>query len=209
VTHVVYGDTVDAQLPDGGLVRVRLIGIDTPERGECGFDQASAYMESIALGRTVSLVPDPTQAAIDRFGRSLLYVGRDNGLDVGLQMVRAGWATVFVDGADFQRIDAYLEAEGAAGGGVWRRCDGDFHRSLADEQRDSAEHFVDRYYARVSNRRFRAAWGMLSCRVRRDFGSFRTWKAGHRRSLGVSLLANSARLSREGGGQRPASLTRP
>jgi endonuclease YncB( thermonuclease family) len=51
VTHVVDGDTVDAGLPDGSLVRVRLIGIDTPERGECGFDQASEYMESIALGR--------------------------------------------------------------------------------------------------------------------------------------------------------------
>ena len=71
VTHVVDGDTVDAQLPDGNVVRVRLIGIDAPERGECGSERATEYMESIALDQQVALVADPTQPAVDAFGRSL------------------------------------------------------------------------------------------------------------------------------------------
>ena len=58
---------------------MRLIGIDTPERGECGTDEATAYMEQLALGRTVNLVSDPTQDAVDRFGRWLFYVDRDEG----------------------------------------------------------------------------------------------------------------------------------
>ena len=162
------------------------------------YSESSVEAAFPALGRVDPDHLDPHPPSIgqpSRFGRSLFYLDRDDALDVGLQMVRAGWATVFTDEVDFQRIDAYLEAEGTARGGAWRRCDGDFHRSRVEEQRDSAEHFIDRYYASVSNERFRAAWGMLSRRVRRGLGSFRTWKAGHRRSLGVSLLANSARLS--------------
>jgi endonuclease YncB( thermonuclease family) len=64
VTSGVDGDTVDAQVSGGPALRVRLIGIDTPERGECGTDQATAYMEQLALGRNVTLVSDPTQDAL-------------------------------------------------------------------------------------------------------------------------------------------------
>jgi micrococcal nuclease len=96
VTSVVDGDTVDAQVEGGPALRVRLIGIDTPETGECGTDQATAYMEKLVLGRNVTLVSDPTQDRLDSFGRSLFYVDREEGLDVGREMVRAGWAEVFV-----------------------------------------------------------------------------------------------------------------
>jgi endonuclease YncB( thermonuclease family) len=201
VTGVVDGGTVDAQLADGRALRVRLIGIDTPERGECGTDQATAYMEQLALGRNVTLVSDPTQGATDRFGRSLFYIDRDDGLDVGLEMVRSGWAEVFLVGSDFQRVSAYLDAEDEAARidrGVWTRCDGDFHFSRADELRErrfSAVDFMGRYYRRVSNRQFQTAWGMLGRRVRRELGPFRRWKAGHRRSLGASVLSARARLS--------------
>ena len=116
VTEVVDGDTVDAQLGDGSTLRVRLIGIDTPERGECGTDGATAYMEQIVLGRSVLLVGDPTQDAIDGFGRSLFYIDRDDGLDVGQEMIRAGWAEVYVFDSDFQRLSAYLDAESDADG---------------------------------------------------------------------------------------------
>jgi endonuclease YncB( thermonuclease family) len=61
VTSVIDGDTVEAQVAGGPALRVRLIGIDTPERGECGTDQATAYMEQLAVGRHVTLVSDPTQ----------------------------------------------------------------------------------------------------------------------------------------------------
>src|SRR5437867_2372893 len=37
VTHVVDGDTVDIRTTAGRQARIRLIGIDTPERGECNF----------------------------------------------------------------------------------------------------------------------------------------------------------------------------
>ena len=163
VTHVVDGDTLDVQLAAGGAVRVRLIGIDTPEIGECGYDQASAHMASIAAGRSVTLVGDPTQDAIDRYGRSLYYVDRDDGLDLGLEMIRAGLAEVYVYDANFQRrLGPYVEAETnaiTADRGVWGSCDG-VHSppreqpSEADLREAAAVAFVRRYYRRVSNDKF-------------------------------------------------------
>src|SRR5687767_11878384 len=90
VTRVIDGDTIDVLLADGRTVAVRLIGIDTPERGECGTDEATSYMEQLVSGRAINLISDPTQDAVDRFGRSLYYVDRDDGLDVGQEMIRAG-----------------------------------------------------------------------------------------------------------------------
>jgi endonuclease YncB( thermonuclease family) len=201
VTDVVDGDTVDAQLASGPTLRVRLIGIDAPDPGDCGADSATAALEQLVLGRTVTLVTDPTQGAVDESGRSLFYVDRDDGLDSGLEMLRAGWAQVFADDVPYQRVVQYRAAEREAAGverGVWARCAGDFHRSREDqlrELRSSAVAFMRSYYRRVSNRRFVAAWSMLGRRVRRDIGPFRAWRAGHRGSLGASVRSARARLS--------------
>jgi endonuclease YncB( thermonuclease family) len=198
VTRVVDGDTLDAQLNNASVVRVQLIGIDAPEPGDCGGEDATVYLEQLALGRNVTLVNDPSLEDFESPGaRPLFYVDRDDGRDLGLEMVRAGWADIWFL-SDFQRSSAYLpaaaEAERARNA-VWGRCGGDFHLNVAEERRASAKLFMDVYYARVSGRRFRAAWGMLGRRVRRAFGSFQTWKAGYRRSLGVSLPGVRGRLS--------------
>src|SRR5688572_19252462 len=158
-------------------------------------------MEQLTLGRSVNLAGDPTQDAVDRFGRSLFYVDRDDGLDIGQEMIRAGWADVFVFERDFQRVSSYRDAADDAefsNRGVWPLCGGDFHFSRADELRErrlSAVEFVDDYYRSITRRRFVTAWGMLAARQRRQIGPFRRWKAGHRRTLGVSVLASRARLS--------------
>lgn len=201
VSRVIDGDTIETVLADGRPVTVRLIGIDTPEQGDCGTDQATAHMEQLALDRHVTLVSDPSQDAVDRFGRSLYYVDRDDGLDLGQEMVRAGWADVFFLDQDFQRLPSYRAARSEArdsGAGVWGRCDGDFHRTRADELRErrlSAVAFMRRYYRRISNRQFAAAWGMLARPLRRKFGPFTNWRAGYRRSLGTSVRSAHARLS--------------
>jgi endonuclease YncB( thermonuclease family) len=209
VSHVVDGDTLDAQLMDGSVVRVRLVGIDTPEVGACGSDRATAALERIVLGRAVTLVSDPTQGAQDQFGRSLFYVDRDDGLDAGRELLRAGWAEVLVVGNGFERVNEYHSAARQAarsGGGVHARCGGDFSRSREDERRErslSAAAFVRSYYGHVSGRRFAAAWGMLGRPVRRGLGSFRAWRSGYRRSLGASVRSARARLS---GGRAVVSL---
>jgi micrococcal nuclease len=207
VSRVIDGDTLVARLADNSEVTVRLIGIDSPETVkpatpvECGGQQASDAMRQLAEGQQVNLVSDPTQDATDQFGRSLFYVDRLDGVDVGEELLRAGWANVFVFEADFQRLSRYRTARSEArdfDDGVWGLCDGDFHRTRADELRErrrSAVAFMKRYYRRVSNHQFATAWGMLARPLRRKLGPFAAWKAGYRRSVGVSVLSARARLS--------------
>jgi len=70
VTRVIDGDTLE--LASGR--DVRLVGIDTPEVGECGYEKAAANLSYLTLGQQVSLaVSDEDQ---DRYGRLLRYVRR-------------------------------------------------------------------------------------------------------------------------------------
>jgi hypothetical protein len=94
VTHVVDGDTVDVSSGE----RVRLIGIDTPERGECGFDAATRRVEELVAGAAIQLVPG-ARDDVDRYGRILRYVEAD-GTDVGRVLIDEGLAISRYDGRD-------------------------------------------------------------------------------------------------------------
>ena len=93
VTHVVDGDTVDV----AGVGRIRVIGIDTPERGACGYESATLAMSALVAGREVVLTPGATSDA-DRYGRLLRYV--DGGADAGLSLIEDGWAVARYDSRD-------------------------------------------------------------------------------------------------------------
>jgi endonuclease YncB( thermonuclease family) len=109
VTHVVDGDTVDVE----GVGRIRVIGVDTPERGACGYESATQAMSVLVLGRRVSLVPGATDDA-DRYGRLLRYVDVAS-QDAGLSLIVDGWAIARYDSRDgygrHPREDAYVRAD--------------------------------------------------------------------------------------------------
>jgi micrococcal nuclease len=124
VAYVVDGDTVDVRLDNGRRERVRLIGIDTPEVGECGFARAASYARAVALGRATVLVGDATQATRDRYGRLLAYVWAD-GRDLGYQQLARGFARVYVYDRPFQRLPAYQQAQRLGktrSDGIWQAC---------------------------------------------------------------------------------------
>lgn len=89
LVRVIDGDTLDVRNPDGDTVRVRLIGINAPERGECLYEGAAEALRSITTGGEIVLVPDLSDA--DRYGRKLRYVEVD-GQDAGAALVRLGLA---------------------------------------------------------------------------------------------------------------------
>jgi micrococcal nuclease len=124
VTHVVDGDTLDVRLASGGSERIRLIGIDTPERGECGAGKATGYARSLAQGRATVLVGDATQATHDRYGRLLAYVWV-GGRDLGYHQLARGFAKVYVYDRPFQRLGRYQQAERTGktrSDGIWQAC---------------------------------------------------------------------------------------
>lgn len=116
VTQVIDGDTVEVSR-DGVLERVRLLGIDTPERGECGYDEATALVGDLVTGREVTLVVGSSDDR-DRYGRLLRFVEvtvDDVVVDVGLRQLEAGLAAEVYDSrtgyARHDREDAYVAAD--------------------------------------------------------------------------------------------------
>ena len=114
VAYVVDGDTLDVRLTGGRRERVRLIGIDTPERGTCYAANATAAASRLAGGRAVVLRGDATQDSRDRYGRVLAYVWVDGRHDLGHRLVREGYAAVYVYDRPFARLAAYRGAEALA-----------------------------------------------------------------------------------------------
>jgi endonuclease YncB( thermonuclease family) len=79
IARVIDGDTVDVTR-DGQTLRVRLIGIDTPETVdprkpvECFGREASARAHELLDGQVVLLEDDLSQGDVDRYGRALCYL---------------------------------------------------------------------------------------------------------------------------------------
>jgi endonuclease YncB( thermonuclease family) len=88
VTHIVDGDTFDVQLSNGNY-RVRYIGINTPERNEPCYQDATNADAMLISGKTVTLVKDVSDT--DQYGRLLRYVYVGNDF-INADLVREGWA---------------------------------------------------------------------------------------------------------------------
>lgn len=94
VTGVIDGDTIDVDTGE----RVRLIGVDTPERGRCGAKEATLTTISLVANKAVVLIPG-ARTDKDRYGRILRYVEVD-GVDLGLELLRRGRAIARYDSRD-------------------------------------------------------------------------------------------------------------
>lgn len=88
VTRVSDGDTVWLRPVDGGRPRkLRVQGIDAPERCQAWGREAQAQLSALVLGRRLQVDEGP----VDVHGRRLVRLMRGD-LDVGAWMVREGHA---------------------------------------------------------------------------------------------------------------------
>lgn len=78
VHRVIDGDTVTYKGPHGEERHVRLVGIDTPERGEKGYQEAKDYLNQRVQGREVTL----KIYTIDVYGREIADLYDQHGLSV-------------------------------------------------------------------------------------------------------------------------------
>ena len=120
---MVDGDTVDVEcetLRD----RIRLLRIDTPERGEAGYREAGAALAQMVRGRDVYLVFEtPSQLERGSYKRVLAYlcVGDTN---LNVEMVRLGWSSFWTKYGEGRFADEFRAAERgnrAPAGGVPRQ----------------------------------------------------------------------------------------
>lgn len=126
VLRVVDGDTIDVVDDARGRLRVRVLGIDTPEtKGteECWGRQATEFATATLMNRRVAVLGDASQDARDRYGRTLAYVETDQG-DYSVLAAAAGAARsyVFDRSRPPQRAGEIAAAEAsarAAGRGLW------------------------------------------------------------------------------------------
>ena len=91
VIKIVDGDTYDILLANNTTKRIRMEGIDTPERGMAFYTVAKNYLGSLCFGKTVSVMQTDT----DRYGRTIAKSYLINGTELGLLMVEAGYAWHF------------------------------------------------------------------------------------------------------------------
>jgi len=127
VVRVIDGDTIVVS----GDVRVRLIGVDTPETVdpsrpvECFGPESSRYLhELLPVGTTIRLVYDVER--LDRYGRTLAYVYKlTDGVFVNLAVARNGFAvqlTVPPNVAHAEEFRVAVAQARVASLGRWRDC---------------------------------------------------------------------------------------
>ncbi len=115
VTKIIDGDTVDVLL-QSGRIRVRLHGIDAPERDQPGGTEAREWLQQHLQDRQVLLEP-VTQ---DRYDR-LVAIVHDGDVVVNDELVRSGHAWAYRQ--YLRKADRHLcEKESSArrhGAGIW------------------------------------------------------------------------------------------
>ncbi len=110
VVKIVDGDTIDVRASQTEL-RVRLYGVDTPERGDRCFKEATDRTRTLAASQ-VQLVPDTRLQ--DSFKRELRYVYTASGESIDAALIREGLALAWrQDGSQRVALIA-LEAQARA-----------------------------------------------------------------------------------------------
>ena len=117
VERIIDGDTIHCE-PVG---RIRLIGMDTPERGQKPFGPAAtaALTEMTPIGSLIEVEFDVERT--DRYDRILGYLWA-NGELVNWQLVREGWALIAIYPPNVRYSEHFLQAQQDARGegvGLW------------------------------------------------------------------------------------------
>jgi len=124
VVKVADGDTLTLQDAQHLSHRIRLAGIDAPERRQPYAQRARLHLAALVLGQTVSVSTHKQ----DRYGRAVGVVWAED-RDINLRMLQAGLAwhyTAFLREQSHMQRQQYAAAESQAraqGLGLWQQPD--------------------------------------------------------------------------------------
>jgi endonuclease YncB( thermonuclease family) len=121
VREIVDGDTID-MIYDGHRYPVRLVGTNSPEKGETAYSSAKKWLSDQIFGKTVTIKIDqkhPIDTKYNRILGTIWYSGKD----INMESIRKGWAYYYpVEANKFTDAWAYEQAQKdaeAENRGIW------------------------------------------------------------------------------------------
>jgi endonuclease YncB( thermonuclease family) len=119
VVNIVDGDTIDVLDSYNQKLRIRLLGIDTPERKQHFGYESYFYLNKILNGKSVVIISSPDKDKPYTLGYFKRVIGKVvlNGVDINLEMIKKGMAWHFIKYKKNQPIDeshSYNKAESEA-----------------------------------------------------------------------------------------------
>lgn len=144
VNNVIDGDTIKVN----GTMRVRLIGIDAPEAGECYYEDSKNALAGLISGEYVRLGKDVD--AVDDHGRLLRYVFlpsqdlMENDIFVNAYLLRRGFAKTFSQSPNNRHDQYFVSVREEAliqRQGLWDACEGSMseYEQEAEKRREAHE----------------------------------------------------------------------
>ena len=91
VISIIDGDTYDLLVESNGTVRIRMLGIDAPEREMPFYRASKKYLSQLCFGEKVIL----QVTGKDSGGRILAFTYLDDGRELGQEIIKAGYAWHF------------------------------------------------------------------------------------------------------------------
>ena len=124
VIKIIDADTLDVRDGKGIVERVRVYGIDGPERWEPCHELAAGFARENLLNRTVKIIPQGR----GKYGRLLGFVMMDR-KSLGLELVKGGLARVYSNGfapknhATYKRYQLAQIHAMSGHFGIWGNCE--------------------------------------------------------------------------------------
>lgn len=140
ISSVVDGDTVKINV-NGTIETFRLIGMDTPEvvdprkTVQCFGKEASNKAKELLTGKKVRIEKDATQGELDKYGRHLAYIYREDGLFYNKYMIEQGYAHEYTYNTPYKYQAEFKAAQKSAEQnqrGLWspNTCNGNTTQSV-------------------------------------------------------------------------------
>jgi endonuclease YncB( thermonuclease family) len=114
VVKVVDGDTYDINI-EGRQTRIRMYGIDAPERGMDFYKVSKNYLVSLCDGNQIRV----ELIEKDRYGRIIAKSFLPNGKELGAEMIKAGLAWHFKKYSKDEDLSYYEETARQQKLGLW------------------------------------------------------------------------------------------
>jgi micrococcal nuclease len=116
VIHITDGDTITVLNDANEQIKIRLNGIDCPEKAQAYGNQAKQFTKDLVAGQMVAIQAYET----DRYGRTIGDVTLADGRNLSQELVKAGYAWWFFKYSDDEQLGILEVQAKIAKMGLWK-----------------------------------------------------------------------------------------